>query len=55
MDPSMIIWKQIISPRKCPITLPKSPTVPILLGRSMQLFRHLELQNPSIISDFRHN
>ena len=27
---------------------------PILSGRSIQSFRHLELQNPSIISDFRH-
>ena len=27
---------------------------PILLGRSIWLFRHLEHQNPSIISDFRH-
>ena len=27
---------------------------PILSGRSIWLFRHLELQNPSIISDFRH-
>ena len=26
----------------------------ILSGRSMGSFRHLELQNPSIISDFRH-
>merc|ERR1712090_109838 len=27
---------------------------PILSGRSTGSFRHLELQNPSIISDFRH-
>ena len=27
---------------------------PILSGRSIWSFRHLELQNPSIISDFRH-
>ena len=27
---------------------------PILSGRSIRSFRHLELQNPSIISDFRH-
>ena len=27
---------------------------PILLGRSIWSFRHLEHQNPSIISDFRH-
>ena len=27
---------------------------PILSGRSIQPFRHLELQNPSIISDCRH-
>ena len=26
---------------------------PILSGRSIRSFRHLELQNPSIISDFR--
>jgi len=26
----------------------------IFSGRSIQSFRHLELQNPSIISDFRH-
>ena len=26
---------------------------PILLGRLIQSFRHLELKNPSIISDFR--
>ena len=26
----------------------------ILSGRLMGSFRHLELQNPSIISDFRH-
>jgi len=28
---------------------------PILSGRSMWLFRRLELQNLSIISDFRHS
>ena len=28
-------------------------TDPILSGRSIRSFRHLELQNPSIISDFR--
>ena len=27
---------------------------PILSGRSIRSFRHLELKNPSIISDFRH-
>ena len=27
---------------------------PILLGRSIWSFRHLELQNPSIILDFKH-
>ena len=27
---------------------------PILSVRSIRSFRHLELQNPSIISDFRH-
>ena len=27
---------------------------PIISVRSIQSFRHLELQNPSIISDFRH-
>ena len=27
---------------------------PILSGRSIWSFRHLELKNPSIISDFRH-
>ena len=26
---------------------------PLLSGRSIRLLRHLELQNPSIISDFR--
>ena len=27
---------------------------PILSGRLIQSFRHLKLQNPSIISDYRH-